>query len=117
MRKAKVRDVEVGAVIPLSEVIAATGIQLMIWAELIDKTDPNESYEPFSKMQDEMLTHSEVLAEIAKQYPKLSRSMKIHLPADVGVIRVKNPLFKLDAAGASSDDEAPDDSVEESLPF
>lgn len=97
MKKKTEAKVELMATLPLTEILAATGIQLIIWSELIDKTDPNDSYEPFTEMKADMLTHSQMLAEVAEQFPTLCRKIMVKMPDYIGVVRIKNPLRDRDS--------------------
>jgi len=80
------------AVLRLKDLIASTGIQLVLWSKVIESTDPNESYAPFAQMAEDMLTHSEVLALVEEQFPVLAEHMRIKLPPHIGAVAIKNPL-------------------------
>jgi len=78
--------------IKLKDLTAACGVQLLIWAKMVQEIDPNDYYEPFMEMADDMLVHSEVLTLIEKQYPVMSNHMTIKLPDHLTAVTIRNPL-------------------------
>ena len=117
MKRRRKSIVETGATLPLSEIIAAIGIQLMVWAETLEYGAISSDDEVLGKIAHEMLTHSEVLSEIEKQYPKLSASIRVRLPDDIGVMRVPNPLRQSKVSEADAEAPANDDDSVGEPPF
>jgi hypothetical protein len=117
MKRRKPAIVESGATLPLKEVLASVGIQLLLWSETLEYADLSLDTETLSNMAHEMLVHSEVLALVEQQFPKLSVSMRIRMPDDIGVMRIPNPLRERRAAEADAEASANDDDVLGELPF
>lgn len=88
--------------------LSSIGIHLILWSTLIDTVDPNESYEPFARMREEMRLQAEVLAVMISKFPRILKRMKWQPPEDVGVERVENPLRALKDEPLPSSDEGVD---------
>lgn len=93
MKKQKQAKIEREAHVSVEDVIRAIGIRLVMWSRVIADTDPNESYEAFALIREEMLTHSEVLSVILKCFPVLLNAARFQLPPTIGAQVIPNPLI------------------------
>lgn len=106
-----------GDFVRVADAITTLGVSLVLWAKIIDETDPNEAYSVFSSMKDDMLAHSEVCHCMLQAYPKIFKAMKFQLPDGMSVTTVENPLFHPDIAEAEAKASANDEADEWLNPF
>jgi len=81
--------------VTVGKTIASLGCLLVVWADLIRTTDPNEYYAPFMDAADEMVVNAEVLLHILESLSQGQKNKVIVLPPHIGAINVRNPLNAL----------------------
>jgi len=113
----------VQASVQLGAFLASLGVQLVVWANLLQDTDPNESYQPFVEAADDMLIHSEVMLAVLASLSKTAAHKEVELPPHIGALSVPNPLKEMnerearDKISASRSAGGVDDKHTPDIPF
>jgi len=95
--------------IPAADVIAATGIQLMVWAEALGWGELNSEAHDVENIAYDMMMHSAVLANFVDAYPIILKKMRVRLPDSIGVEVIDNPLYEPHPDDTPEDEETPPD--------
>lgn len=86
--------------VTVGKMLASLGCYLVVWADILRSTDPNESYTPFMDTSDEMVVYAEVLLHVIGALSTGQKNKSIVLPPHIGAVSVPNPLYKGEAANA-----------------
>lgn len=91
----KKKNVSIGAVVNtlnVLDIITSLGINMLVWARILDEIDPNDSYETFMEIRDEMRLVSEVLAAVEITHTPILTELRLTLPSHIGAEVRSNPL-------------------------
>lgn len=101
----------------VDDVLHGAGLELMMKAEELIYATKRLNEDQCGELGADLYLLARVIGSILVRHGTFLKSLRVKLPDDVGVVRVKNPYYEKESRPASSDEEAGVDGLDELFPF